>query len=59
MNKKLVLLALTIILMFVLIIAPFPKKMTLKIVFELVLLILFLYELVDIMKTWLEQKKKK
>ncbi len=54
MNKKLVLLALTIILMFVLIIAPFPKKMTLK-----VLLILFLYELVGIIKTWLEQKKKK
>lgn len=59
MHIKLILSALTIILMFVLIIAPFPQKMTLKIVFELVLFILFLYESVGIIKIWLEQKKKK
>lgn len=59
MNKKLIILALTIILMFVLIIAPIPKKMTLKIIFELILLALFLYESVGIIKIRLEQKKKK
>lgn len=45
--------------MLVLIIAPIPKKMTLKIIFELVLLALFLYESVGIIKIRLEQKKKK